>query len=211
MDDLSTTPAVGERTDQAMTQRILAATHAAVTSFGIDDFSVTDVARFAKTSRQTVYRYFRNKDELLMGLAQQTERMVEEGMASLIEKGSDLQSRLYAISEYDDGGYSKAMLQLESAHMLRYFNSRRQYSRLKLIMEQALEPFLTDAESASGVKIDRAMLVELIERLRISLYVFSAGTSPQWGARVIQAIVESVLQNPEPWRVREGESEAAAV
>jgi AcrR family transcriptional regulator len=209
MNDLSATLPVGNRTDQNMRLRILAATHTAVTSFGIDNFSVTDVARITKTSRQTVYRYFSNKDELLMGLAQQTERIVEQGMEKLIGQGSDLKSRLYAISEYDDGGYSKALLQLESAHILRYFNSRRQYSRLKTIMEDALEPFLSEAESAAGIIIDRAMLVELIERLRVSLYVFTAGISPDWGARAIQAIVESVLANPLPWQVRDGEATPA--
>ena len=178
--------------------RLVEATHEAITRFGIDRFTVADVARIANMSRQNLYRYFRNKEDLLAGLTAHMERSVENGIEELIHRDENLDTRLYAIAEYDDAGFARTLLHAEPKLVLDYFLTRRGNSRVQALMEEALDPFLRKAERRSEIAIDRKLLVELIERLRVSLYLFPA-TDDEFGRRAVGLIVESVLADPEIW------------
>ena len=178
--------------------RLIEATHEAITRFGVDRFTVADVARLANMSRQNLYRYFRNKEDLLAGLAAHMERTVENGIEELIHRDENLETRLYAIAEYDDSGFARTLLHAEPKLVLDYFLTRRGDSRVQVLMEEALDPFLRQAEQRTEIAIDRKLLVELIERLRVSLYLFPS-TDAEFARRAVGLIVESVLADPQIW------------
>ncbi len=194
-------PRSTRREESNMRERILEATLAAISWSGIEHFSIIEVSRIAKVSRQSLYRYFRNKDDLLNGLIQHLRNVVEDRMARQVELGTTLEERIFAISGYDvdatGGRNSTALLSAEPALMLEHLNS--QPSRLHGIMEKALAPFLDEAERASGVEIDRDRLVETIERLRMSLFLVPAQTPPDFAVATITSIVKSAIAHPQAW------------
>ncbi|MBW3662965.1 MAG: TetR/AcrR family transcriptional regulator [Actinobacteria bacterium] len=65
-------------------ERILAATVTALARFGLGKLSLEDVAREAGVSRQTVYRYFGNKDALLRAaVAHEESRFLDDVLAAV--------------------------------------------------------------------------------------------------------------------------------
>jgi AcrR family transcriptional regulator len=63
----------------AVRERFLDAAESCYTRFGLAKTTVEDVARAAGVSRATVYRYFRNRDELLLGvLAREASRLAAD-------------------------------------------------------------------------------------------------------------------------------------
>ncbi|HEX2031985.1 MAG TPA: TetR family transcriptional regulator [Actinomycetota bacterium] len=59
--------------------RILEAAFRAVSTFGLSRFTMDDVARSAAVSRQTVYRYFPSRDDLILALVEREEETFLEG------------------------------------------------------------------------------------------------------------------------------------
>jgi AcrR family transcriptional regulator len=60
--------------------RILEAAFSAVATHGLSRLTVDDVARLARLSRQTVYRYFDSKDALIQALVYREEETFIEGV-----------------------------------------------------------------------------------------------------------------------------------
>jgi AcrR family transcriptional regulator len=188
-----------------MRTRILDATLASVSWSGVDRLSITDVSRLAEISRQSLYRYFANKEDLLNGLIRHLQHLVEDRVEKEVQASADLEARLVAMSSADvdssGGKKSDALLHAEPALMLEHLNTFP--SRIADIMEKALEPFLDEAERRSNVRIDRKLLAETIERIRISLFLVPRNTGSDFAVRVTRAIVRGALANPAEWAIRE--------
>ena len=183
-----------------MRTRILDATLEAITRIGIDHFSIADVSRLAKISRQSIYRHFSGKPDLLISLTQHLQSKVEKNMEAVLGESGDLETKLLAISRFENGKDATDLLKSEPKHMLNFLADRDRNSRLKKIIQSELNPFFEDAERRSGITIDRVLIVELLERIKISLFLVPAGARQDFGDRVIKAIVMSALQHPETWR-----------
>lgn len=77
---------------EAAREQILEAARACYESQGIAKTTVEDVARTARVSRTTVYRYFRNRDEVLTGVV----------MADSVALVGYLQESLAGITDFSD-------------------------------------------------------------------------------------------------------------
>jgi len=78
---------------KSVRERLLDAAEGCLEQFGPQKTSMEDVARAAGMSRATVYRYFENRDELLLGVAsRQASALASEAIAYL--------SRYTAISDW---------------------------------------------------------------------------------------------------------------
>lgn len=88
------TPAPVEDTkDKPVRERLLDSAEGCLAQFGPQKTSMEDVARAAGMSRATVYRYFENRDALLLGVAsRQAAALASEAMSYL--------SRFDAISDW---------------------------------------------------------------------------------------------------------------
>jgi AcrR family transcriptional regulator len=74
--------------------RILDAAFRTVATFGLARFTVDDVARLAGVSRQTVYRYFESKDDLVGALVLREEEAFLEGIRAAHERHADLEDAM---------------------------------------------------------------------------------------------------------------------
>jgi len=67
-------PSLGVEESGDVQQRLLDAAEACFAQFGLAKTTMEDVARNGGMSRATVYRYFKNRDELLMGVVEREAR-----------------------------------------------------------------------------------------------------------------------------------------
>ena len=107
--------------------RILDAAFAAMAAHGLHRLSLEDVAREAGLSRQTVYRYFANRDALVTAVILREEQGFLDQMAEAIEAHDDLRPAMEAAIV--------AGLEAARAHPL--------LDRLLATEPEALLPFLT--------------------------------------------------------------------
>lgn len=189
----------------ATRERIMDATLEAITRLGVDHFSVSDVCRYASISRQTLYRHFKNKEDLITSLAEHIQEEVESEMARNVEAAQDFASRLVAISSINPAAKAVSLLRAEPTLMLEFINERPRRSHVRQIMERALDPFLSETEERHNLLIDRKRVVETLERIQISLFLAPGGAEPDFGMQVVRSIVESVLRAPQPWALPETE------
>lgn len=83
------------QTDAPSTRdRILAATFEAVADFGISRLTMEDVAGRAGCSRQTLYRYFRAKEDLVLALVLREEERFLDGVRAAFAANEDLEEAI---------------------------------------------------------------------------------------------------------------------
>jgi TetR/AcrR family transcriptional regulator, repressor for uid operon len=82
--------------EEATRARLLDAAFACAGRFGLGRTTMSDVAREARLSRQTVYRYFPSKHDLLMALVLREEEVLLETIRSAVEPHADLRPALEA-------------------------------------------------------------------------------------------------------------------
>src|SRR5919108_3579221 len=75
-------------------ERILHAAFEAIRDFGLPRVTVEDVAQRAGLSRQTVYRYFPSKDELIIALVSREEEKLLDGVRAVFAAHEDLEQAL---------------------------------------------------------------------------------------------------------------------
>jgi transcriptional regulator with XRE-family HTH domain len=80
--------------------RILDAALRAVSTFGLSRFTMDDVARAADVSRQTVYRYFASKDELIVALVYREEEAFLDGVRDAFQAHADLEAAIERAMRY---------------------------------------------------------------------------------------------------------------
>jgi AcrR family transcriptional regulator len=74
--------------------RIIDAAFRCVATFGLSRLTVDDVARSAGLSRQTVYRYFDSKDDLIVALVIREEEAFLEGVRAANARHPDLEDAM---------------------------------------------------------------------------------------------------------------------
>ncbi len=77
-------------------ERILDATNVAMARHGLAKLSLEDVAREAGMSRQTVYRYFGNKEALVTATILREEQALLDAMAAAVRAHDDLRPAMEA-------------------------------------------------------------------------------------------------------------------
>jgi AcrR family transcriptional regulator len=162
---------------------------------------MAEVSRAANVSRQTLYRYFPNKDRLLDGVMLHLQQVVSNRLSKRIEEDSTLEGRLYTISAYDiderSGRPGMALLSAEPEFMLRFLNAHA--TDICPVLELALKPFFDQAERGKGIAIDRQLFVEAIMRIRLSIFLVPGNTSAEFAIRTVRAMVLGLLADPSPW------------
>jgi AcrR family transcriptional regulator len=151
---------MGEGTDNASRQRILAATAEVLGSNGMTKLSLSEVALQAGVSRPTLYRYFADKRELLDAFVvwerQYYECAVADATADL-PPCERLDAALRVIVEYQQSYPGLRMIDIEPAQVI------RRLSRVIPLMRARLERL------ASGP--DPALAVSTAVRVAISHYL----------------------------------------
>lgn len=82
--------------EEATHARIVDAAFSSAERFGLGRLTMADVAREARLSRQTVYRYFASKHDLLMALIVREEQILLEAVRAAIEPHAELRPAVEA-------------------------------------------------------------------------------------------------------------------
>jgi AcrR family transcriptional regulator len=177
-------------------QRLLDAAEGCFAQFGIRKTTMEDVARNAGLSRATVYRHFKNRDDLLMGVvereARNTQLVIKERLSGIEHAG-----------DYIIEGIVQALIEIPKRPTLAMIHSPEAYlvtSRLILSSERlanvALEiamPVIEPAREKGLLRkdVDIGLMIEWIYRL-IGSYLAVPSTTAQ-GEDEIREQLRSML------------------
>lgn len=174
--------------------RILDATLATMADHGIARLSLENVARRAGLSRQTVYRYFPSKRELVEATVLREEQVFIANMVSAAGRQRELESALRAAIEAAMGtGRAHALLNrllaTEPESLVALVTTDR--GPVLPAARQALQEIL----SAWLPRVSKArltMAADAVARLLVSFVVNPPADSPRVAARLAQLLVHGL-------------------
>jgi AcrR family transcriptional regulator len=175
--------------------RILDATLATMADHGVARLSLEDVARRARLSRQTVYRYFPSKGVLLEAAVLREERVFIANMTSAAERHKELEPALRAAIE--------AALRTGQAHALLNRLLSTEPNALVALVTTDRGPVLSAARTAleeilagwlpGAPKARLGMAADAVARLLVSYVVNPPADPPaQVAARLAQLLVHGL-------------------
>ena len=186
-------PVATQRVDTAT--RILDASLATMADHGIARLSLEDVARRAKVSRQTVYRYFPSKKELLDATVLREEQVFITNMISAAERHRELEPALRAAIE--------AAMRTGQAHALLNRLLATEPNSLVALVTTDKGPVLSAARQALEEilggwlprvpKARQTMAIDAVARLLVSYVVNPPADPPaQVANRLAQLLVHGL-------------------
>lgn len=179
-------------------ERILDAALQAVTTFGLSRFTMDDVARVARISRQSVYRYFDSKDALVLALVEREEEALIEGVRGVFENEPDLEAAmrgaiLFCLRTAREHPLLDRLLASEPEILLPYLTTRASG-----LVERARDVLEELAASRPGVDRRKAhRAADLGVRAVISYTLTPSDDSPETIAREVAHILSIAVQRKE--------------
>jgi AcrR family transcriptional regulator len=156
--------------------RILEAAFDSVAAFGLTRLTMDEVARRTGVSRQTVYRYFPSKDQLVMALVLREEEAFLDGVRAAFAADDRLERALF------DG----------ILFCLRYARQHPLLDKLLATDAETLLPYLT---TRAGPMMARAR--EVLKSLAASKAWVRAGLVDQVGDTLVRVILSYALSPPD--------------
>ena len=194
----STAPQPGARAgpNGRSLQRILDGALAALSRRGATQLSMTDVCDAAGISRATLYRYFSNKPDLLAAVGEPVSRNFIDGLKAAIAQSEVPIERLRRVLEFFIGYTAQVrtdrMLEIEPAFVLQFLQSH--FTLHVAAFNDALSPVYDDVEAHLGIRLNRALVSEVLLRAEQSTVVVPAGRS--WSAlpEVLSRMLEELYR-----------------
>jgi AcrR family transcriptional regulator len=177
-------------------QRILDGTLAALSRRGATHLSMTDVCDAAGISRATLYRYFSNKPDLLAAVGEHVSRNFIDGLKAAIAQSEVPTERLRRVLAFFSGYTALVrtdrMLEIEPAFVLQFLQSH--FVLHVAAFNDALSPVYDDIEAHLGIRINRALVSEVLLRAEQSTVVVPAGRSWSTLPEVLSRMLEQLYQ-----------------
>jgi AcrR family transcriptional regulator len=160
--------------------RILSGALDAIASRGVKRLSMSDIIEVSGVSRGTMYRYFSNKDEVLVAVSEfvcvgfeNGVREAGEGIADPIER---FKSVMQFYGRYTTENSPGRVFEVEPVFHLSFFRSR--FARYKQAVEDALHPTFDYLDGLLGEPMNRDGFVEMLVRTQLSTLMVPA--SREW-------------------------------
>jgi AcrR family transcriptional regulator len=155
-------------------ERITQGAIRALARHGLRKLTMTDICDEAGVSRGTLYRYFKDKDQVLEAVGHQVESTlkvaVDNAIAADPEPAHRLQVVLRAVLDYQQlHPETVELVRVEPAFALDFLT--RRLPVFVDILTDALEPVLTGAPPVRSRKMTRQQLAEMFLRFVISAIV----------------------------------------
>jgi AcrR family transcriptional regulator len=175
-------------------ERILDAAYQRVSDIGLSRTTVEDVAREAGLTRQTIYRYFPSKDDLVRALLMREEERLLDGVRAVFSGSSDLlqalrDSMVFGVRFAHEHPVLDRLLQTDAETSLPYVTTRA-----GSIVDRAREVLSSLIRQKAWV---RPALVEpvadLLVRAFISYTLTPSNRSPEQVARDLATIATAAL------------------
>lgn len=193
---------------RATRTRILDAAFDAVADFGLSRLTMEDVATRATCSRQTLYRYFPTRDDLLAALVLREEERFLEGVRAAFAAAVDLEEGVreavvFVLGEARRHPLLDRLLRTEPDALLPYLTTRG-----RAAVDRAAS-VLRDLLSQRAGETDRETLRQAADaavRLLISYTINPPSDRPE---RVAAALARILASSLDPGSVRSAEKEAS--
>jgi AcrR family transcriptional regulator len=174
--------------------RILSGALDAIASRGVKRLSMSDIIDASGVSRGTMYRYFSNKDEVLVAVAEFVCVGFENGVRDAGNGIADPMERFKSVmrfySRYTLENSPGRVFEVEPAFHLAFFRSR--FARYKLAVMDALEITFDYLEGLIGEPLNRDAFAETLVRTQLSTLMVPA--SDEWNR-----IWNDTAENVEKW------------
>lgn len=181
-----------DREDETRRRILNGALHA-IGDIGITRLSMRAIAEAAGVSRGTVYRYFQNKEEVLLAVAVFDQRRYGQGVRQAVDAAPLGIDQLRAHLQYSFGFLanhpSRWMVEHEPLFLLGYLTE--QLPAMGKALEKTLGDVLKDAPVVRSGRLKPHELADLIVRILVSAYLLP-------GADVeapLNAIAELIAEN----------------
>jgi AcrR family transcriptional regulator len=177
--------------------RILSGALDAIASRGVKRLSMSDIIDASGVSRGTMYRYFSNKDEVLVAVAEFVCVGFETGVREAGEGIGDPMERFKAVMRFY-GRFTVEnspgrVFEVEPAFHLAFFRSR--FVRYKQAVMDALEPSFDYLDGLLGEALNRDAFVETLVRTQLSTLMVPA--SDEW-----TRLWNDTAENVEKWALK---------
>lgn len=182
--------------DAAYRDRLLDAVECCFLRHGIRKTTVEDVAREAKVSRMTVYRVFKNREELFQNVIFRHAQMFTRDMEAHLQKFASvdeqlLEGILYAMRELPKGPLHSIFFGPDAAVMTARFaiTSSNLFALGRYLLEPMLAPAQAQGRLREGVAIEQVQ--EWLVRVILSFFIVQ--TSEEWNEAAMRHMVRSFI------------------
>ena len=177
--------------------RILSGALDAIASRGAKRLSMSDIIEASGVSRGTLYRYFSNKDEVLVAVAEFVCVGFETGIRDAGNGIPDPMERFKSVMQFY-GQYTienspDRVFEVEPAFHLAFFRSR--FDRYKQAVLEALEPTFDYFDGLLGEPMNREAFVETLVRMQLSTLLVPA--SDEW-----KQLWDDTAENVQKWALK---------
>ena len=177
--------------------RILSGALDAIASRGAKRLSMSDIIEASGVSRGTLYRYFSNKDEVLVAVAEFVCVGFETGIRDAGNGIPDPMERFKSVMQFY-GQYTienspDRVFEVEPAFHLAFFRSR--FDRYKQAVLEALEPTFDYFDGLLGEPMNREAFVETLVRMQLSTLLVPA--SDEW-----KQLWNDTAENVQKWALK---------
>ena len=155
-------------------ERILDSALAALARHGANQFTMSDVGREAGISRRTLYRYFRNRDDVLQAVALHVGTSYAKALDRAIAVNPALDQRVSVVLS-TTAGYERyepaavAVLRLEPGFTREYIE--RTLQLYIDVVREALEPAAPSVPAVANGAVTLDQFAEIVLRLGLSAFL----------------------------------------
>lgn len=171
----------------ATSERILDGALRALARRGVRKLSMSDVCEEAGVSRGTLYRYFKNKGDVLEAISQHVENGFKMAVRDAIAAQPDPEQRLRVVLDvmvhYSDA-HPAAVQMIDEAPEYALAFLRREFPTYLATTLEALEPVLDAAPVVRDGTLTRAQLAEIFLRIGMSNILLPSPRSGELPQRV---------------------------
>lgn len=177
-------------------ERLLNAAEVCFERFGLQRTTIDDVAREAMVSRSTVYRYFENRSDLIVGAYLRENQAVNEKIKRLMSKTGSFSDRLAnamvrSIEAIRTGSYLGLMLTPEGAMLAS--NIVTASEAFHDSCRDTMRPFVEEAQANGELRADIS-LDDFIEWMLRALFSFAMVEGrAEYSPRHVRRMIETFL------------------
>ncbi|WP_417622416.1 TetR/AcrR family transcriptional regulator [Parasphingorhabdus sp.] len=177
--------------------RILSGALDAIASRGAKRLSMSDIIEASGVSRGTLYRYFSNKDEVLVAVAEFVcvgfETGIRDAGDGIMDPMERFKSVMQFYGQYTIENSPDRVFEVEPAFHLAFFRSR--FDRYKHAVLEALGPTFDYFDGLLGEPMNREAFVETLVRMQLSTLLVPA--SDEW-----KQIWDDTAENVQKWALK---------
>ncbi len=167
----------GSRTSsrQKTEERILDGAMVALSRHGISKLGMGDVSTCAGVSRGTTYRYFSNRDDLLVELARREAGRFAQQVWEVLESTPEGEERLRTVLDYAvrlgrDHPLVQRLPESDPGYVLT--SLRERFPDIRATFERLFAPYLEQTPLVRAGVVTAEQLVGWITRMMISIFLF---------------------------------------